>query len=388
MDRVSRHNLVEDTKNFFKIRFGGKPIHTCSAPGRVNIIGEHTDYNLGLAMPVGIDRWVCVSISSRDDNQIHVYSKNFDRSLQRSLSSGKQVNHLWEKYVVGLLSVVRDDFEIGFGFNMLIYGNVPIGAGVSSSAALEVATLGSIKELYNLSISNNNFLKICNRVDNEFVGVQSGMLDQYVSLLSKEEGPMLIDFSKSKHQMIEGSFKNGEFVLINSMIDRALAQSEYNLRVEQCREGLKLINRKLGESKKIYEIDHGDLDYLDRSSIYFLRLHHVVSENQRVLEMRSAIKEDNIIKMGALLNESHQSLLKDYEVSCDEIESIIEVSSSAPGFLGGRIMGGGFGGCTLNLIDMVSIKEFESYIQDSLVGDHDLEIQLERIQFSDGLKIH
>ena len=381
MDRVSRNKLVETTQSFFKDTFGYQPNYTSSAPGRINIIGEHTDYNLGVAMPAGIDRWICVSISIRKDKKIHVYSKNYEKNLQYSLSSKKSGNFLWEKYVIGLISVVQENYKIKFGFNMLIYGNVPIGLGVSSSAALEVAILGSISALFRLSLSSTKFLQICSRVDNEYVGVKSGLLDQYVSLLSKKQGPMIIDFSKLDHEIIDCSIDNCEFVLINSTVDRSLLQSEYNKRVEQCNKGLELINMKMNYSKKINEINHTDLDCLDRHSLYFSRLHHLITENQRVYEMHLAIKEKDLYKMGSILNQSHISLSKDYEVSCSKIESIIQVSSQAPGFYGSRIMGGGFGGCTLSIVSSNRLEEFTSFIKK-------FKIKPIRVKFSSGLKLH
>tara|TARA_A100001011_G_scaffold400793_1_gene518936 strand:+ start:3220 stop:4386 length:1167 start_codon:yes stop_codon:yes gene_type:complete len=388
LDRISRFKLVEETKKIFKSRFSVDPAHTSSAPGRINIIGEHTDYNLGLAMPVGINRWVCASISHRVDSQIHVFSKNFNKSLQLDLIGNIETTDLWEKYIVGILSVVKQRFNIKFGFNMLLYGNVPIGAGVSSSAALEVAILGSIKELYQLSITTNEFLDICSKVDNDYVGVKSGMLDQYVSLLSDKQGPMLIDFSKSSHKNLKFSLKKENFILINSLVDRKLARSDYNVRVKECREALELINSKLDQSKKIYEIDCEDLNYLDRHSIHYKRLYHVVTENQRVYKLLSAIKEGNINMVGKILSYSHKSLSENYEVSCNEIESIIKVSNYAPGFYGGRIMGGGFGGCTVNLVDSDRLEEFESYVHYHLCSKYSLNVKIERVEFSDGLKSH
>ena len=386
MDRITKNQLISLSKNDFKKEFGISCKYISLAPGRINIIGEHTDYNLGLAMPIAIDRWICVLISKREDSNFNICLSNFNKKSNIDLNS-LVLDGKFNDYVIACLKIVKDNFKINKGLNILIKGNIPIGFGVSSSAALEVSLLAGLLKAYDIEHDLSSILMLSNSVENNYLGINSGILDQYASLYSKKNEPLLIDFSNSTHVYVENNISNSEWVLINSMVNRELVNSKYNERVKECSKGLILINKKSHSKKNMNELTVEDLDLIKDKKILFNRLKHVILENKRVKLMKNEIKKGNLVEIGRLLNESHSSLTNLYQVSCDEIESIINFSSACSGFYGGRIMGGGFGGCTLSLVSKECLDVFIKDVISLFYDKYQYSPKVEVVKFSDGLEL-
>ena len=386
MDRITKNQLISLSKNDFKKEFGINCKYISLAPGRINIIGEHTDYNLGLAMPIAIDRWICVLISKREDSNFNICLSNFNKKSNIDLNS-LVLDGKFNDYVIACLKIVKDNFKINKGLNILIKGNIPIGFGVSSSAALEVSLLAGLLKAYDIKHDLSSILMLSNSVENNYLGINSGILDQYASLYSKKNEPLLIDFSNSTHVYVENNISNSEWVLINSMVNRELVNSKYNERVKECSKGLILINKKLHSKKNMNELTVEDLDLIKNKKILFNRLKHVILENRRVKLMKNEIKKGNLVEIGRLLNESHSSLTNLYQVSCDEIESIINFSTACSGFYGGRIMGGGFGGCTLSLVSKECLDVFIKDVISLFYDKYQYSPKVEVVKFSDGLEL-
>ena len=386
MDRITKNQLISLSKNDFKKEFGISCKYISLAPGRINIIGEHTDYNLGLAMPIAIDRWICVLISKREDSNFNICLSNFNKKSNIDLNS-LVLDGKFNDYVIACLKTVKDNFKINKGLNILIKGNIPIGFGVSSSAALEVSLLAGLLKAYDIKHDLSSILMLSNSVENNYLGINSGILDQYASLYSKKNEPLLIDFSNSTHVYVENNISNSEWVLINSLVNRELVNSKYNERVKECSKGLILINKKLHSKKNMNELTIEDLDLIKNKKILFNRLKHVILENRRVKLMKNEIKKGNLVEIGRLLNESHSSLTNLYQVSCDEIESIINFSTACSGFYGGRIMGGGFGGCTLSLVSKESLDVFIKDVISLFYDKYQYSPKVEVVKFSDGLEL-
>ena len=384
MDRVSKIDLIAASKKEFKEKFEAKEDSVCIAPGRINLIGEHTDYNLGLAMPIAIDRWVCTVAYKRSDEKVNIHSSNFNKTIGSSLND-LYPKELWEKYILGCIQVLKDHFDIKEGVDLLIKGNVPIGFGVSSSAALEVSVIGALLSIYNLNMDSSLILKLSSRVEHEYLDIQSGMLDQYASIFSKKDNPLLIDFSALSHSYVKSNINRGSWVLINSMVDRPLADSKYNERVSECNLALKEINKTNEIDIKINELTIQDLEKIKDSTILYNRIFHFLSENERVQSMRIALEQGDLILAGNILSESHDSLRNNYEVSCKEIDGIINIAKSQKGFYGGRIMGGGFGGCCLALVEDSKQDLFIDTLLESFYNDFKYNLEIEFIDFSDGL---
>tara|TARA_B100002051_G_scaffold161775_1_gene152830 strand:+ start:1815 stop:2978 length:1164 start_codon:yes stop_codon:yes gene_type:complete len=386
LDRITKNQLISLSKNDFKKEFGISCEYISLAPGRINIIGEHTDYNLGLAMPIAIDRWICVLISKREDSNFNICLSNFNKKSNIDLNS-LVLDGKFNDYVIACLKIVKDNFKINKGLNILIKGNIPIGFGVSSSAALEVSLLAGLLKAYDIKHDLSLIIMLSNSVENNYLGINSGILDQYASLYSKKNEPLLIDFSNSTHVYVENNISNSEWVLINSMVNRELINSKYNERVKECSKGLILINKKSHSKKNMNELTVEDLDLIKDKKILFNRLKHVILENKRVKLMKNEIKKGNLVEIGRLLNESHSSLTNLYQVSCDEIESIINFSSACSGFYGGRIMGGGFGGCTLSLVSKECLDVFIKDVISLFYDKYQYSPEVEVVKFSDGLEL-
>ena len=386
MDRITKNQLISLSKNDFKKEFCTNCKYISLAPGRINIIGEHTDYNLGLAMPIAIDRWICVLISKREDSNFNICLSNFNKKSNIDLNS-LVLDGKFNDYVIACLKIVKDNFKINKGLNILIKGNIPIGFGVSSSAALEVSLLAGLLKAYDIKHDLSSILMLSNSVENNYLGINSGILDQYASLYSKKNEPLLIDFSNSTHVYVENNISNSEWVLINSMVNRELVNSKYNERVKECSKGLILINKKLHSKKNMNELTVEDLDLIKNKKILFNRLKHVILENRRLKLMKNEIKKGNLVEIGRLLNESHSSLTNLYKVSCDEIESIINFSTACSGFYGGRIMGGGFGGCTLSLVSKECLDVFIKDVISLFYDKYQYSPKVEVVRFSDGLEL-
>ena len=387
MDRISEYDLVQQSKEQFKLTFGYQGTICSVAPGRINIIGEHTDYNFGLAMPIGINRWICSVISKRDDNKVNIYSSNYKKQINTCLSDLKY-EESWEKYIIGCIYVVKEKFNLNEGFDLLVSGNVPIGFGMSSSAALEVSILSALLSIYNFKLDFSLILELSNVVENSYLNINSGLLDQYASIYSKKHSPLIVDFSNLKHSYVNMNINDACWILINSMVNRELVSSKYNKRVNECKKGLNKINTHLNTNKNMNELECSDLKYLSNEKVLHNRLSHVISENKRVLLMREYLDKGDLNEIGSILNMSHDSLSHLYNVSCNEIENIILLSKKQQGFYGGRIMGGGFGGCTLNLIDSSKKDSFINGILSSFYSKYKYELKIELVSFSDGVQLY
>ncbi len=387
MDRISKNDLINSSKREFKEKYGFCGQCVSIAPGRINIIGEHTDYNLGFAMPAAIDRWICTVIKKRDDNKINIYSSNFKKMISVNLNN-LQSNDLWERYAVGCISVVKDKYNIQNGFDVMIKGNIPIGFGMSSSAAFEVSFLSALLFIFKINIDFSLILKLTNIVEKKYLGIKSGLLDQYASLFSKGSGPLIINFFKLSHHYINSNVKNASWVIINSMVHRELINSKYNERVNECLQGLIKINTTLSKNILINQVTLKDLDAIKDDEIFYNRLYHVINENNRVLAMKDPLEKGELNKVGELLNQSHNSLSKYYNVSCKEIDFIIKISKKQRGFYGGRIMGGGFGGCTINLIDDIHKDKFIDDVKSLFFDKYSYELKVDSVNFSNGLNVN
>ena len=351
----NKNQIISETIKLFIKRFNMEPEFTCAYPGRINLIGEHLDYNNGLSISCGINKWVSVSISNRKDSQIIVRSENLNSDFFFKTDFKYRAKELWHKYVLGALNIFVSKYQLKQGLNIIINGNIPIGSGLSSSAALEVALLSACFNLFNIEIDKLELAKLCQKIENEYLLINSGLLDQLSSIHAKDNYYTLINFEDLSQSYIANNIQEVSLLVIDSMIKRELASSKYVERVEECKKGFQIINQD-----KLDRILELDLNELETYPIIKKRFLHIISEYKRVHQMKDCIINNNVIDAGKILIESHNSLKQDYEVSCEEIDFLIDISMEYQDWYGGRIMGGGFGGSTINL---VKTKSVESYIK-------------------------
>jgi len=334
------------------------------APGRVNLIGEHTDYNDGFVMPAAIAFSTYVAIAPRTDRKLLIQSDEFEGKYEFSLGE-LPVNRtgLWCDYVLGVASVLRNKGYELEGANLLIHGEVPIGAGLSSSAAIEVASALALLGLQGQQVPLPEIAKLCRRAENEFVGARVGIMDQFVSCMGKAGHALLLDCRslEFKFAPIPAGI---EIVVCNTMVKHELASNAYNTRREQCEEGVRFFAKSNPEIRALRDVSVETLNAhaKDLPSVVFNRCAHVIYENQRTLATARALQEGDLDRVRDLMRKSHRSLRDLYEVSCDELDIMVECAQDLPGFCGGRMTGGGFGGCTVNLVSEGSAEEFSSKI--------------------------
>lgn len=349
---------VRQVTEIFKSRFGATPA-IFRAPGRVNLIGDHTDYNDGFVMPVAVNVYTYVAISPRRDRKLRVYSENYDEMQVCELDAiptGR--NGHWSDYVYGVAACLQSEGYPLVGAELTIRGEVPIGAGLSSSAALEVAVAFALVSNSGLPIDSFKIAKLCQRAENEYTGARCGIMDQYISCFGRTDHAIMIDCRSLSGRALPID-PRVRIVVCNSNVRHDLAAGEYNLRREDCENSVQLLQRVLPNVRALRDVT---LDQLDEhrgrlSDREFRRCRHVITENRRVQDAADAAQRGDLYHFGQLMYASHRSLRDDYEVSCKELDIMVEIASGLEGVYGARMTGGGFGGATVNLVrsDMVEV---------------------------------
>ena len=344
----------------FRARFGAEP-HVYRAPGRVNLIGEHTDYNDGFAMPAAIEFYCWVAVGTREDRKLSIYSEEFSAAADADLDSAShQPSKTWSDYPVGVaLQLEQAGFRLR-GANLLIESEVPMGAGLSSSAAIEVATALALADQSGWSPDRVQLAQLCQKAENEFVGARVGIMDQFVSLHGQEDHALMLDCRALSFEslLIPDSVK---LVISNTMVKHELASSEYNRRRADCEEAVRRLAEVLPGIRALRDVS---LEQLERhrdvlSEVIYKRALHIVTENTRVLDSAQALRSGDIARFGMRMAESHRSLRDLYEVSCRELDLMVDLAYQQRGVFGARMTGGGFGGATINLVDARYAGEFK-----------------------------
>jgi galactokinase len=345
--------------------YGQGPNIIAQAPGRVNLIGEHTDYNEGFVLPMAIDYYVRVAVSRRKDQHLRFFSMDFNDRKRTSLSNLRfKKEDRWANYPKGIISVLLNrGYDIG-GLSFTVMGNIPIGVGLSSSAALEVATAYAVQELLGIEISGPELARLAQEAENSFVGVQCGIMDQFVSRMAQAGSAMFIDTRNMEYDHIPINLQTVKILITNSSVPRSLVDSEYNQRRAECEKCVSLLSaRKPGRSLR----DFSAADLRDSMGLIpettRKRCLHVVEENERVREAKGALKKNDIVSFGKLMNRSHESLRDQYEVSCPELDWLVKRAWETEGVYGSRMTGAGFGGCTVTLIEERAIPKYEARLE-------------------------
>ena len=358
-----KHEALERIATTYQQKFGQAPELLVSAPGRVNLIGEHTDYNDGFVLPVAIDKKIIIGGSRRADDVVRLYSLNFGEFQEFSISSLIKQN-TWSDYVKGVVSELLQDGHHLRGFNAVLEGNVPRASGLSSSAAIEVASAFFMAQMFQLSMSGEEMAKLCQRAENRFVGVNCGIMDQFISRLGKLGHALLIDCRDLRYQLVPFEVEGCSIVMCNSNVKRQLVDSAYNERRSQCEEGARLLKAKLPAIAALRDVTSAQLHAHAAllPPLTFQRCRHVVTENERVTQAVEALNANNIVRFGELLNQSHESLRDDYQVSCKELDMLVELARGVNGTIGSRMTGAGFGGCTVSLVQDSAVETFRQVV--------------------------
>ncbi|MGB7600212.1 MAG: galactokinase [Candidatus Sulfotelmatobacter sp.] len=354
---------AENLRSEFEKRFG-TPCTIFRAPGRVNLIGEHTDYNDGYVMPAAISFDTFVSCAGNNSGNISIHSLQESQPATFPVhESQPQPARNWTDYVRGVLIQLEREGVAIPGANLLIDGQVPIGAGLSSSAALEVATALALLSFSNHSMDSTAIAKLCQRAENEFVGSRCGIMDQFASLHGRAGSALLLD-CRSLDLHFLSLPENVSLVICNTMVKHSIAGGEYNVRRAECEAGVRHFSQRRKTVRALRDITEDDLRQLGCGlpDVLLRRCRHVVTENARVLAASDALESGNLNRFGQLMYESHRSLKDDFEVSCSELDIMVELARKLPGVHGARMTGGGFGGCTINFVERSKARAFGDQI--------------------------
>lgn len=354
---------VSNVAESYQHHFGQPPELLVSAPGRVNLIGEHTDYNDGFVLPMAIDRKICIGGALRDDQDVHLYSLNFDNAAQFSITSLQKAD-AWTDYVQGVISELLKTGAQIRGFNAAVYGDVPLASGLSSSAAMEVATAFFLAQLHQIEMAPEAMAQLCQRAENQFVGMNCGIMDQFISRLGRQGHALYLDCRTLAYQQIPFDLAGYTVVICNSNVPRQLVDSAYNERRTQCEKGVRLLQTKLSGVTALRDVSSEQLAAHQAllPPLVYQRCKHVVTEDERVSRAIDVLQRGDLAAFGRLLNQSHTSLRDDYEVSCAELDHLVEIARSVQGVLGSRMTGAGFGGCTVSLIQESALEEFKATV--------------------------
>ena len=355
----------ESTGDLLTARFRkmfGTEMRIFRAPGRVNLIGEHTDYNDGFVMPAAIGFYTWIAAGTREDRDLEAYSDRFDEKITFSLDAldGLPRKH-WSDFIRGVAAMLQRAGHRLSGANLVIHGEVPLGAGLSSSASLEVATGLALTVPSGMAVPRLELAKLCQAAEHEYVGTRCGIMDQFIASFGVSGSAVMLDCRSLEYRLIPVP-PDLRLVVCNSMVRHELASGEYNLRRADCETGVKLLAGHLPGIRALRDVGIGDLEKYKQvlPETIYRRCRHVVTENQRVLDAAKALQSGDPEEFGRLMYASHASLRDDYEVSCKELDLLVELAAASPGVYGARMTGGGFGGCTVNLVGEEYAAAFET----------------------------
>ncbi|TAM81370.1 MAG: galactokinase [Acidobacteria bacterium] len=373
-------------KEAFQKIFGRPPAVTAHAPGRVNLIGEHTDYNDGFVLPAAIDRAIEFAAQPRNDHVVHAYSIDFNDQVEFSLDAiEKDEEHPWSNYLRGVFKLMQEEGHRLAGADLAFGGNVPREAGLSSSAAVEVGAVALAMKMFEIKLGPLEVVRLARRAENEFVKVPCGIMDQFACAMGKRDHALFLDCRDLSYRYVPLSGRV-KIVVCYSGVRRALAASEYEIRLKQCRQAVAQLGTTGLAVNSLREIDLTDLEVASQSlnEILLRRARHVVSENDRVLKAVKDLEKGDLESFGRLMIASHESLRDDYEVSCRELDLLVELALKQPGIIGSRMTGAGFGGCTVNLVRSDAAEAFAKAVKESYGQATGLNSEVYVCEASDG----
>lgn len=350
--------LAFRVKEKFQEAFGGRDLLTVRSPGRVNLIGEHTDYNQGFVLPAAINKAIYMTVSRRGDDEIHIISLDLERTFIGSVMRLEQSGMHWPDYILGVVQQLQTLGRTVGGFNCVFGGDIPLGAGMSSSAALECATAFALNELFGLGLDPMTMVKLSQKAENVFVGMQCGIMDQFASMFGRKDHVIRLDCQSLEYSYFPFKTEGIRIVLLDSNVKHSLVATEYNTRRQQCEAGVRLVQQHHPEVRSMRDVT---LDQLQTyvapvDGLIYRRCSYVVEENARLQSATADLLRGDIAAFGQELYGSHEGLSKKYEVSCPELDFLVGQVRGQDGVIGARMMGGGFGGCTINLMEEGAIE--------------------------------
>ncbi|MAW96434.1 MULTISPECIES: galactokinase [unclassified Leeuwenhoekiella] len=363
---------------------------TVNSPGRVNLIGEHTDYNNGFVMPTAIDKSIVFYLKkNKSKSQCSITSLNFDSTYQFDLSKPDEQGEEWTRYIVGVTEEIKKKGRNLSGFECLMFSNLPMGAGISSSAALECGLAEGLNELFSLDLSPLEIVELSQKAEHNYVGTMCGIMDQFASVMSKENHVIQLDCQSLDYILVPFNIEPYALLLLNTNVSHSLSTSEYNVRRNECEQGVKLLQKWYPKINSLRDVKLEQLEAhkSDFAPVIYNRCLYVIEENARVNAAAAALERNDLESFGQLMYGSHDGLQHKYEVSCKELDFLTDFSRNYHAILGCRMMGGGFGGCTINLIHQDFIEEYIGLAKKAYKEEFDINLTAFKAMPADGGKV-
>jgi galactokinase len=359
------------------------------SPGRINIIGEHTDYNEGFVLPAAIDKAIYVAISARNDNEIHLYAADYDETHVVTVESVAPSEKHWPNYILGVVDQLQKrGFSIN-GFDLAIDGDVPLGAGLSSSAAVECATAFALNELFSLQLPKRDMVLAAQKAEHVFAGVMCGIMDQFASMFGEKDHVIKLDCRSLDYEYVPLDLKGYKIVLLNTNVKHSLSSSEYNTRRQQCEQGVEWIKQYKPTVNSLRDATMQMLDeyVLPKDQLIYKRCKYVVEEIQRLLDGCNDLQRGDLQALGKKMFRTHEGLSKEYEVSCTELDILVDAVKNEPAVVGARMMGGGFGGCTINIVQEDAIEGLVEKLAETYRRQAQLDLSAYIVQVENGTEM-
>ncbi|BDB54402.1 galactokinase [Flavobacterium ammoniigenes] len=382
--------LIQSTTDFFKKTFGNSPQKIVLSPGRINIIGEHIDYNDGFVLPAAIDKVICFAFEKTNSETSTIVAIDLNESFEINVENPVTLHEvIWTNYFRGVVQQIQNKGLIIGNFNCVFSSTIPVGSGLSSSAALECGFLFGLNELFHLDIKPVD-LSLMGQSAEHWVGINCGIMDQFASVMGKANQVIKIDCRTLEYEYHNADFSNYSLVLFDSNVKHSLFTSAYNQRREECEQGLAILSSHFPEVKSFREASEEQLLSIKDSMTedVFKRSHYVIKEIKRVTLACEALDNGDIVTLGQLLFETHEGLSKEYEVSCPELDMIVDTLKKEPAVIGSRMMGGGFGGCTINLIKKGEEATIKSKLTQLYHATFGIELKTYEVRISNGTSLY
>ncbi|MBX2840343.1 MAG: galactokinase [Flammeovirgaceae bacterium] len=373
----------------FEAQFDELPQYQFKAPGRINLIGEHTDYNEGFVLPATIDKYISFAINKGSSEGLaRVYSIDKKELYEFKLSELEAIpSGGWRNYVIGVVAEMAKIGAIAKGFDCVFTGNLPQGAGLSSSAALECGLSYGLNEIFELGLSRLELVKCSQKAEHNYVGVKCGIMDQFTSMMGKENKVIRLDCRSLEYEYFPLDLGDFTIVLCNTNIAHELASSAYNVRRKQCEDGVALLQKYYPEIKSLRDVEMEILQKYksEFEEVIYRRCKYIVEENARVLAFCEALNMADFSKAGDLLYQAHEGMRVEYEISCKELDFLVDFTKDKDCILGSRLMGGGFGGCTINLVKQKDAEHFINEVSKAYLKKFDIQLGAYHVNIGNGV---
>ncbi len=376
---------IDQIQSKFTTLFGVTP-SIYRSPGRINIIGEHTDYNEGFVLPAAIDKAVIVMVSKRDDNTISLYSEKYDERFEINVNEVQPSPLQWANYILGVVSEIQKRDHVVGGFNLLLDGDIPGGAGLSSSAAIECAVAFALNDMYELHIDKMDMVKIAQKAEHNYAGVMCGIMDQFASMFGKENHAIRLDCKTLEYKYVPINLPGYTIILLNTNVKHNLASSAYNERRASCFQGVAWVKEHHPEVNSLRDVSLAMLDSFvkEKDEDVYTKCKFIVEEIQRLQSACEDLEANDIVSLGKKMFQTHDGLSKSYEVSCDELDYLVDQVRDNQSVIGSRMMGGGFGGCTINIVKEDDVDELINGLTSGYEAKFGLKLDAYKVKIESG----